>query len=146
MTVRTQQEIVDRLKEAKERDMFGFEWHEYVGVLDAEHVAEFLKPDADASDWPHETLADVNHRAKDYMGFWLGKIEDERGISVVRATMHFTAWKWLLGHHDADTFPGSFDSDSDGGWYQREAYDYIKKQIDSGAWDDLSAPALNGGH
>lgn len=145
--MRTVEEIKQRFVESRERDFLGFEAGEYLSVLTTEqfktHFKEFLQPGAESSDEDEEpmTLADVDKRAKDYMSFWLQKIEDERGISVVRATAHFTAWKWLLGHPDADTFPGGINSDSDGGWYQRDAYDYIKQQMDSGEWDRLTAEA-----
>ncbi len=140
---RTTAEIVQRAKEAEKRDLLGFEWQEYLYALSFEEAREagFLKPDAKPDGWKISTPADVSERAKEYLSFWLEKIENERGISVCRATMHFTAWKWLLGHHDADAFPGSTNG-GDGGWYQRDAYEYVKQQVDSGAWDDLSAAAL----
>jgi len=88
------------------------------------------------------TLADVDRAAKAYMTFWQEKIRDQRGISVCRATAHYVAWKWLLGHDDADTFPGAPNSSSNGGWYQRAAYEHVNAQIISGAWDDMSARFL----
>lgn len=152
--MRTQADIQARTREAVKRDPFAFEWGEYIAFLDFEHAREFLKPEActpeKAAEWDKEFAADtqlgalhkLNDQAKDYMAFWLEKIENERGLSVSRATMHFTAWKWLLRHGDADIFPGSFASDSDGGWYQRDAYEYVKRQVDSGEWDRLSSEAL----
>lgn len=140
---RTQNEIVARAKEAKERDVLGFEWHEYLTALPFDAARPFLKPEASPSDWFEApvTVEGLSHAAKEYLSFWLEKIENERGISVCRATMHYTAWKWLLGHPDADTFPGSING-GDGGWYQREAYDYIREQVESGEWDRLTQAAL----
>lgn len=142
---RTQEEIVARIKEAQERDVLGFEWQEYIDALDWNHLQQFLKPDHTLTEAIAGTPdADkVSDHAKGYVGFWLEKIEDERGISVQRATMHFRAWKWLLGHPDADTFPGAdYLGKDDGGWYQRDAYEYIKAQIDSGDFDRMTAEAV----
>jgi hypothetical protein len=143
---RTLDEVVARAKEAMGRDMFGFEWNEYMHPLPFEvaKAGGFLNDDAKPDGWKTETPAEVSAQAKDYLSFWLEKIEGERGISVCRATMHFTAWKWLLGHPDADTFPGSTNAPNEGGWYQRRAYEHIKGQIDSGEWDRMSAAALEG--
>jgi hypothetical protein len=135
--IHTPEEIMARIAEAQKRDPFGFEWHEYVIVLDYETLKPLLKPDANPEDVKPISLKDLDERAKGYLDFWLEKIEGERGISVCRATQHYTAWKWLLGHPDADTFPGSING-GEGGWYQRDAYAYIKQQIDSGEWDSLS--------
>jgi len=137
--IHTQYQVVERILEAQERDHFGFEWHEYALTLDLEHIRPFLKPGSEltAEDHKPSTLQEIDAHAKDYLTFWLEKIEGERGISVCRATQHYTAWKWLLGHPDADTFPGSIDG-GDGGWYQRAAYEYIKQQVESGEWDQLN--------
>lgn len=154
MTLRTQAEIIARVTEARARDPFAFEWGEYIEHLtDWEVARPMLKPDCTREEFdalldgqsPLERLKHTNERAKAYLDFFRDKIECERGLSVGRATMHYTAWKWLLGHPDADTFPGSFASESDGGWYQRAAYDYLKAQVDSGEWDQMSAAILGGG-
>jgi hypothetical protein len=145
VTIRTQDEIVQRTREAMERDLFGFEAHEYLSYLDFDHAREFLKADMNEAvvreAWLVSDLNALDAQAKGYLPFWLEKIEGGRGISVGRATQHFTAWKWLLGHSDADTFPGSVNG-GDGGWYQRRAYDYITQQIESGEWDRLTKAAI----
>lgn len=136
--MRTDAEILKRIEEAKPRDLLGFELTEYILALSFEAARPFLVATATEAEWTRNTPAMISQQAKDYMGFWLEKIEAERGISVVRATQHFVAWKWLLGHPDADTFPGA-PGGRDGGWYQRVAYEYIKEQIDGGEWDKLTA-------
>jgi len=138
--MRTQEEILQRFQAAKARDLLGFEVDEYLGLLDFDHVQPFLKPTVTRDDWKPLSLVDIDEGAKSYLAFWKEKIDNERGISVVRATMHYTAWKWLLGHPDADTFPGSING-GDGGLYQKIAYNYIKKQIESGEWDRLTEAA-----
>lgn len=143
---RQSEEVVERIRQANERGMFGFEAGEYLCALTFEEAksAGLLKPDATDEGWEGRcSVEDVSERAKSYMDFWLEKIEDERGISVVRATAHFVAWKWLLGHPDSDRFPGA-PAGPDGGWYQWGAYNYIRAQIDSGEWDRLTATATGG--
>lgn len=139
--MRTQEEIIERIKDRESADVLGFEIPFYMCLLTKENVRQFCKPDADLTGWDHKKAeAELDTQAKEYMPFWLEKIENQRGISVCRGTSHFTAWKWSLGHSDADTFPGSVNG-PDGGWYQRTAYDYIKQQMDSGEWGRLTAEA-----
>lgn len=138
---RAQEEIVARYRARVSEDVFGFECQDYFLAMDVSHAAEFLGDGTDVSDWAPKSAAEIDKQAKDYMSFWLEKIENERSLSVVRATMHFIAWKWLLGHPDADTFPGASEGPS-GGWYQRDAYEYIKQQMDSGEWDAMTRGAV----
>lgn len=141
---RNAEEIVARIKEAQPRDWLGFEYLEYFAGLTFEQARPLLKPGASPDNWHDEptTVEALSARARDYVAFWLEKIERERGISVCRATSHFVAWKWMLGHPDADTFPGA-PNGLDGGWYQRDAYDYIRAQMDTGEWDRLTAEATH---
>lgn len=137
---RTMQELSERTREAEKRDMLGFEWHEYTRAMDYQTCRSWLKEGYKEEDYKKDgpiTIEKLDAEAKEYMAFWLEKIQGERGISVYRATSHFIAWKWMLKHPDADTFPGSIRGD-DGGYYQRTAYEYIKNQIDSGEWDRLT--------
>lgn len=141
MIPRSQSEILARIAEARERDFFGFEWAEYLYALPFDAARPLLNDDATSEDWPEPTTVEtLSERAKDYLSFWLEKIENERGLSVCRATAHYTAWKWMLGHPDADIFPGSVGG-GDGGWYQRDAYEYVRKQVESGEWDRMTAEA-----
>ena len=139
---RTQEELVARLEEALARDMFGFEGQEYFMGLTFDSAKPFLREGVVREDYPEAvTVERLSEQSKSYLSFWLEKIENERGISVVRATLHFVAWKWMLGHPDADTFPGA-PQGPDGGWYQRAAFEYIRKQVDTGEWDRLTQEAL----
>ncbi|GAH45300.1 unnamed protein product [marine sediment metagenome] len=51
VTMRTQDEIVARIRDRKEHDFLGFEVSEYLDYLDFAHVKEFLKPDATPEQW-----------------------------------------------------------------------------------------------
>lgn len=96
---RTQQEILDRIEDRKEDDMFGWEWHEYVGCLDFEHAKPFLKDGADPDNWEFTppTSEALREKMLDYMDFAWDKACGERGISANRSIMHYVAWVWLEG-------------------------------------------------
>jgi len=140
---RTPDEIVARIDAREKDDPFGFESEGYICALPFSHAKSHLKEGTDAAKWNAEisTRESVSEEAKDYLTFFREKVEGERGLSVGRAVSHFTAWKWLLGHPDSDTFPGAFNSDSDGGYYQIEALEYLEKQVSSGEWDRLTSAA-----
>ena len=98
----TQSEILDRIAERKEGDIFGFEWHEYVSRLTFEKAKPFLKDDADPQDWkaaPSDRES-VLREAEDYLGFAFEKANNCRGISANRSVMHYIAWTWLAGDRE----------------------------------------------
>lgn len=101
--MRTQAEILDRIKEAAKRDMMGFEWQEYVGALSKESAESLrgvlVKADADLKDWEQgfKTDEDVRKRCLEYMDFAWEKANNCRGISASRSMSHYKAWLWLLG-------------------------------------------------
>lgn len=148
---RTAQEIMDRFNHVKPSDIFGVESSDLLSALDYESAnsAGVFREGITEEDWKacggNVTWRQVTDNAKEYLEFFLDKIENERGLSVVRAVMHYRAWKWLLGHDDADTFPGA-DQGQGGGNYQRKAYEYLKAQIESGEWNQRSAAAIANSH
>jgi hypothetical protein len=95
---RTQTEIVDRLRVARMDDFFGFKTEVLASFLDAEHVAEFCKPDAELSDWT--ALTDAATEGAEYLAFAFGKAEDHRGISAERSVQKMTEYAWLQGRDD----------------------------------------------
>jgi len=111
--MRTQDEIVARIRTRKEHDFFGFEVSEYVDYLDYVHAKEFLKEGTTQEQWekirsetktPEETI-------KDYMPFAWDKANNCRGISAGRSIMHMIAWLWLDGKD----------------WSEIEGYEYYGK-------------------
>ena len=99
--MRTQEEIVERIKKISEHDFFGFETSDLLCCLDFEHAKEFLKPEATEEKWkeniePNDDAL-VKARAIDYMPFAWEKANDQRGLSAGRSLNHFSAWLWLLG-------------------------------------------------
>lgn len=96
--MKTQDEIVARVKARKEHDFFGFEVSEYMDYLDYAHAKEFLKPDTTQEQWEKVTSKMTPEEAiKDYMLFAWGKANNCRGISACRSICHMIAWLWLDG-------------------------------------------------
>lgn len=97
--MRTQDEIVARIKEVKKNDVFGFSQEVLLGSLDFEHAKPFLTDGVTAEQWtPDLTDDDVKKEALDYLTFAWGKAEDHRGISASRSVDKMTQFCWLLGH------------------------------------------------
>lgn len=99
MTKRTQDEIVTRINERKEQDMFVFEWHEYLECLDYEHAKPMLRDDVTPDQWPAPTL-DPRQAIIDYLPFAFESAHNERGISANRSVMRIVAWTWLDGEDE----------------------------------------------
>lgn len=110
--MRTQDEIVARIKAAEEDDVFGFSREVLLRSLDFEHARPFLNKDATAHDWDKETQGtpngsifvgpllkeeDIRKTANEYLVFAWGKAQDHRGISAERSVMKLTQYLWLLG-------------------------------------------------
>lgn len=98
--MRTQDEIVARIRTRKERDFFGFETSEYLDYLDFAHAKEFLKPEATKEKWEKDIHSKAKPPAdmiKGYMPFAWDKANNCRGISASRSISHMIAWLWIDG-------------------------------------------------
>ena len=97
--MRTQDEIVARIKARKDQDFFGFEVSEYVDYLDYTHAKEFLKDDTNQEQWEkvRSEVKTPEEAIKNYMPFAWDKANNCRGISAGRSLMHMIAWLWLDG-------------------------------------------------
>ncbi len=102
--MRTQDEIVARIRDRRKHDLLGFEVSEYIDYLDYAHAKEYLKGDTTEERWekvrketktPEETI-------KDYMPFAWDKANNCRGISAGRSIQHMVAWLWLDGKEWAE--------------------------------------------
>lgn len=134
--MRTQAEILAKIKVAEKGDMFGFEWNEYLPALtreSAETLKGTLLKDVDMSDWVQVFDSDDKVRAKciDYMEFAWEKANGCRGISAGRSLMHYKAWLWLIGEN-------GFDDVDEYTHYGKDNLVRICKflDIDSKKWDD----------
>lgn len=146
--MRTTQEILDRIKLTTERDMFGFEWHEYLAYLSFNEAkgAGLLKDDATDDGWVivSRRREDVLVQMKDYMAFAWGKANDCRGISANRAICHYVAWTWMAGDDAvsnklADCLYG--DGEGDYNYYGKpqlveiaDHYGWPWADLDDGKW------------
>ena len=96
--MRTQEEILARMKEREKDDPFGFERGDMLEHLTFENAKPYVKPETTAEDWKkveEERGPDPVQELKDYMAFAWEKANDERGLSANRSIMHCLAWLWL---------------------------------------------------
>lgn len=117
---RTDEEIVARIQEVSEVDIFGFQTQVLVPHLDFEAAQPYLKEEVTAEDWA-EVRAGVKSPAEegaDYLPFAIGKIEDERGLSAGRSVQKFAEWAWLDGE---TALAEQLDDESNYGWYGDKA-------------------------
>lgn len=99
--MRTQEEIVERIKERQRHDLLGFEVDMYYGFLDYNYAKEFLKDGVTKEDWDeHIETREIHNIMKEYMEFAKEKAENKRGISASRSIAHYIAWLWLANDND----------------------------------------------
>jgi hypothetical protein len=131
--MRTQDEIVARIEERKERDPFGFEVSEYIAYLDYTHAKPYLKPEVKPEEWTQLELNKVIDVMIGYMPFAWEKANNCRGISAGRSLSHYVAWLWLNG--DDTLWRTLFDN------YEYYGKDSLRKiclylGLDADQWDD----------
>ncbi len=98
--MKTQTEIVERLKEVKNGSFFGWEWDDYLRFLSFEHAKPFLLSTATPTDWNDDykepTSENILKLMLGYMPFAFEKANNCRGISSNRSIAHYESWLWLL--------------------------------------------------
>ena len=102
--MRTQQEILDRIKKRRPDDSLGLEVPYYFPALDFEHVRSSLKSGATEEEWKSAMMTEEDTRAEAirYMDFAWEKANDCRGLSAWRSLAHYVAWMWLLGYENTE--------------------------------------------
>lgn len=105
--MRTDQEIIARIKEVEKLDIFGTEVGDLMNYLPFDSVRSWLKPEVSLDQWektrqPH-THENILKEMKDYMPFAVDKATNHRGLSASRSIFHYKAWVWLLGDADYET-------------------------------------------
>jgi len=104
--MRTNQEIINRIKAIQPDDLFGFQIDDLLRFLPFEDAKQFLSDEGVKEfangKWNQEPLTreGVIKIMKEYMDFALGKASDHRGLSAGRSVEHYKAWVWLLGDED----------------------------------------------
>lgn len=100
MSVRTQQEILDRFRAVANLDTLGFcrevladsmtldTLRQAIPSIDTTGRDDYVKPDQ------------LEQRARDYLTFAIGKAVDHRGISASRSVDKLGEYAWLLGRDD----------------------------------------------
>lgn len=94
--MRTNEQIVQRIKERQKDDIFGFEVNEYITRLPFEFAKEFLKEGTTKEEWEKDIdKRPIKEVMNNYMKFAKEKAESGRGISANRSIYHYVAWLWL---------------------------------------------------
>jgi len=131
---RTDDEIVERIKELEKEDIFGWETCDLLECLPFNVAKQFLKEDAEEDKWPNapRDRESVLARMLDYMPFAWDKANNCRGISASRSLSHYRAWLWLLGD---DLWKSLFD---DYRYYGKPQLVQICERFgwDPSQWDD----------
>lgn len=96
--MRTNEEILARVKEIENDDIFGFESNDLIGRLPAELAAPFFKEDV-SKVWEEHPRDRESLLAEmlEYMPFAWEKANNFRGLSANRSMNHYSAWVWLAG-------------------------------------------------
>lgn len=130
-----QDALVARINERKDKDMFGFEWHEYLPHLEPERLMPYVKAGTSVADLPPVEPVDREKmlaKMKDYMSFAFEKAHGERGLSAGRSLMHYVAWTWLAG--DAD-FSDEIDRMSESDDYAPYGLPVLRRICEFYGWD-----------
>jgi hypothetical protein len=120
-TIRTPSELHTRHREAQLRSTI--EADEYLRQIEHE-------------DFDVEDYREIDQTAKNYLGYMVRNIGRCRWLQVRQAIQQYVAWKWMLAHADADTFPGAHNRPENHD--PRKSYIYLRDQIQSGEWDRLT--------
>ena len=134
--MKTQQQIVERIKEFEEDrrlDFFGTKYEDLVQFLDFENAKPFLSEETTPEKWAEVqkplTEARVIQSIREYMPFAWGKANDCRGLSAARSLHHMEAWLWLL---DVD-----FDSENYNYYGKGKLVEICERPGIDVDWEDL---------
>lgn len=107
--MRTQKEILKRIRMIKKSDWMGTQQSDLIGYLSFENAKPYLRDGVKRSDWSDlsesddDTMKDmIISEILNYMEFAWDKANDCRGISANRSLDHMKAWLWLLGYDHID--------------------------------------------
>jgi len=97
--MRTASEIVARIEEIKNRDMFGFSISGLIEQLPYANAKPYLKDGVTESEWnsDREGVKSPIAQIAEYMPFAISKAEDHRGLSAGRSVDRMSSWVWLMG-------------------------------------------------
>ena len=147
--MRTQDEILKRLKADESDDDFGVQRTDLVEFLEFNNAKSFLVPtyikDIESGKEKYtyyKTDEEVIKQIKEYLEFAWDKANNCRGLSAARSLCHFIGWLWLLGYDIDKKFE---DYSHYGKPHLREIsekFEFDWKKFDNGEWrnDEESKP------
>lgn len=97
--MRTGEEILEKIKEIENEDIFGFMRTDLIVRLPFNLAKPFLKENAKESDWkiaPRDRDSILTEMLE-YMPFAWEKANNFRGLSAGRSMNHYSVWVWLAG-------------------------------------------------
>lgn len=102
--MKTQEDILKRVKNPSADDFGGFEAEALAQFLDYDHAKPILRDNVTREIWDKDgqelTRENVVEEMRGYMEFAWGKVRDHRGISANRSVIKLRAWLWLLDEQD----------------------------------------------
>jgi hypothetical protein len=135
--MRTDSEIVTRVRERIVTDIFGSKTIDLIAVLPFGSAKQFLKEGIGPERWaaePRDRDA-VLARILAYLPFAWSKANQCRGLSAARSLEHLSAWLWLIGEDEA---PAAIENYTFHGKPQlralSEAVGFDWRAIDDGYW------------
>lgn len=145
--IRTQQEILDRIEDAVTRGDQGDEFNEYMRCAKfIPLVIRSVYEDTTPADWMDyengenvvcDDVRDISQTGKGALSFLERAIKQthkrRRGPRAARLITQYRAWKWLLGHEDAEYFDINRTS--------AEIHAVLRDQIITGKWDQMIGKA-----
>lgn len=107
--MRSQQEIVDKIKEVEGDDLIDFKADFLLHYLEFEHAKPWLMEGASKILWGNPMPSDdqsILEEMENYMEFAWDKANNFKGISAARSISHYEIWMWLIGDEEIfDTLP-----------------------------------------
>lgn len=98
--MKTQKEIIDKIKKEKNNDLFGTIKNDLMIFLDLENIKPFLDDENKLKIYKkckmENTVINIIKKMKDYLDFAFDKAETQRGLSANRSMDHYHTWIWLL--------------------------------------------------
>jgi len=101
--MKSQSEILERIKKVEKDDFFGVERGNLIAYLEFENAKEFLEDGVTKEKW-NKNKSDPVEDLKKYMPFAWEKANDHRGLSSGRSLSHMRGWLWLDGQDDLVDF------------------------------------------
>jgi hypothetical protein len=100
--MRTDAEIIARMKSIEARDPFGFEFTDLLMRLPFVEAKPFLVDNEVEANWKQAARdrGALLQEMHEYMPFAWEKANNFRGLSAMRSLSHYRAWVWLAEHDD----------------------------------------------